>query len=373
MEGFPGPIGARSYERGGSAAASRIVAVSGDAATDVPFFRIHRSISAALAAATDRDVIEIADSATYAERLTVDLSGDRARGVLSALEVRAGRSPYLQRPCLDARAASGGPDAILVKGMRGLTPQRAAQLANRVAVDGLLVAGGPVRLDAGHVGDVQLTGCSVSSAHPGGVSLLADADDADGRARCTLARCTLGAVRTGAGLSRVVITDSVVDRRGGLAVGGLSEGSGLAGDDPAVHVQLERTTVLGRVRCAVLVASETILADVAAVDDRQAGCVRFSRFEPGSVLPRRYRCVPSADDAARGGAARPAFVSLRPANPGYAQLDTTSDPALLRASEVDDHVGAFGSTLPGLRLENLHRKLDEFLPVGLRALVIAET
>jgi hypothetical protein len=217
---------------------------------------------------------------------------------------------------------------------------------------------------------VLLTACSVLADPATGTSLLAEGDDPDRRTSCTVSRCTLGAVRAGRSLHRLLIADSIVDRRGGLAVGGLNEGTP---DDPAVDVQLERVTTLGRVRCNTLVASECLLTARTEVDDRQAGCVRFSRFEPGSLLPRRYRCVPSAGDTAHGDAARAVFVSLRPANPGYGQLDAASSPRAARASEASDHAGAYASTFPQLRLDNLHRKLDEFLPVGLRALVIAES
>jgi len=64
---------------------------------------------------------------------------------------------------------------------------------------------------------------------------------------------------------------------------------------------LERVTVLGRIHCDVLSASECLLDDVAVVEDRQSGCIRFTRFELGSVLPRRFQCVPSESEAAACG------------------------------------------------------------------------
>ena len=53
-------------------------------------------------------------------------------------------------------------------------------------------------------------------------------------------------------------------------------------------VQLTRVTVLGRIAAHRLSASDSILADFAAVDDTQDGCVRFSAYAGGSAIPRQY-------------------------------------------------------------------------------------
>ena len=357
-EGFSGPVGARPYERARDVPVSRIVASSGDAVAAVPFFRIHRTLAAALDAATDHDVIEIADSATYAERLTLDLSQGRPLGQLHAISVRAGTGLRLERPCV----AAGAGDSVLIGGVQGLDASAAADLENHAALEGLLI-GGPVRLDDGDVASIELNACTLVAGSDG-APLVAEGDDPDRRLRLELSRCTLGALRAGRSIHRLLVADSIVDQRVDVALGGLA---GRA----AMHVQLERTTVLGQVRCTTLVASESLLTAHTDVVDRQAGCVRFCRFEPGSLLPRRYRCVPAAEDG--GDPARAVFVSLRPANPGYGGLDAAASPRVARASESGDHVGAFASTAPQVRLDNLRRKLDEFLPVGLSALVIAES
>jgi hypothetical protein len=155
----------------------------------------------------------------------------------------------------------------------------------------------------------------------------------------------------------------VVDNPGGLAIG--SQEDSLGGDVPSRSLQLERVTVLGRIRCDNLVASESLLTAAVWVDDRQAGCLRFSRFDAASAntLPRRFRCVTDS----------PSFASLVQWRPGYGQLAATSPAALLAASETGDLVGSFASTRAGTRLSNLNAKLLEFLPVGLTPLVILET
>ena len=210
----------------------------------------------------------------------------------------------------------------------------------------------------------------------------------------------------GVGVAQLTIADSIIDQPGGVAIGGVFAQNVFsppidlspplffsppffsppllsppaapgAADLAAQTVQLERVTVLGRIRCDVLHGSECLLDDIAVVDDQQAGCIRFSRYERGSVLPRRFQCVPSnaqldvCDPLLR--CLPPVFNSRRFGRPDYAQLAAACPPAMLTASEVGAEVGAFADLLNTIRLENLDRKLHEFLPVGLAPIIIAET
>jgi hypothetical protein len=154
-------------------------------------------------------------------------------------------------------------------------------------------------------------------------------------------------------------------------------GNNMQAELSAQGVHLERVTVFGRVRCDVLDASEVLLDDLTFVEDQQAGCIRFSRYERGSVLPRRYECVPSDQQASacppQARCLPPLFNSRRFARPDYAQLAAACPQEILTASEEGAEVGAFASALNTVRLKNLEIKLQEFLPVGLSALVIAET
>jgi hypothetical protein len=198
-------------------------------------------------------------------------------------------------------------------------------------------------------------------------------------------------LRLGAGVNLLTVADSILDQQSGTAISGLPEpasplasplasppAAGLAMTfAPAGTVQLERVTVLGQMRCDVLSASECLLDALVVVEDQQAGCLRFSRFETGSVLPRRFQCVPSEQQAA---ACRPSgrclaalFNSRRFGRPDFAQLASAGPPEIRTASEAGSEIGAFAGALDTLRLGNLRTKLREFLPVGFSAIVIAET
>src|SRR5205085_7173379 len=122
--------------------------------------------------------------------------------------------------------------------------------------------------------------------------------------------------------------------------------------DAARTVQLERVTVFGTILCDVLNASESLLNDIVVVRDQQSGCIRFTRYETGSVLPRRYRCVPAEGSACppKGRCAAPLFNSRRYGRPDYAQLAAACPREILTASEGGAEVGAFADVQSTTRL-----------------------
>src|SRR5262249_27238315 len=89
---------------------------------------------------------------------------------------------------------------------------------------------------------------------------------------------------------------------------------------------LSRCTVLGTMRVHRLGASECILHDVATVEDSQHGCLRFSAWATGSVVPRQYESVPIEPRAALFGA----LAFGRPDSP---QLLDTATGAITRGAE----------------------------------------
>lgn len=137
---------------------------------------------------------------------------------------------------------------------------------------------------------------------------------------------------------------------------------------------VERTTVLGATYVHRLECSESILDDVAFVDDAQRGCVRFSAWCTGSLLPRKYESVRIAPGA-------PIFTSRRFGEAGFAQLSRGADAAILDASTAGtpsiregSHDGAeMGVGCGGaasVKERSLQIKLDEYLPVGLTPVLI---
>jgi len=368
-EAFSGSVGALNYNRllDPTQTATRLVSQFGDTgnplADNLTGAPVYTSVAAAAAAATDGDIIEILDSATYASSVPIALSAPSIRNL--TIRAAAGR-----RPCLTFYQAANTPAAASFS----ITTSMDA-----VELNGLLVSGGPLVI-GGKVGNLLLAACTFDPRN--GNSLLSFDSDLADQAAYLLCRTIVGGLIVGAGVARLTVADSIIDQQRGLAIAGLT-GAGSPPSSPPVldigapNVQLERVTVLGRIVCDVLSASESILDEIAIAEDQQSGCIRFSRYEIRSVLPRKYLCVPSEDQASActgvGRCFAPLFNSRRFGRPDYAQLAPQCPPEILAASEQRSEIGAFTGNLNPIRLENLRIKLQEFLPAGLAAVIIAET
>jgi hypothetical protein len=359
VEAFTELVGARTFPGRVDPAVlpTRLVARHGDAATpwnlDFPLDHIHQTVADALAAAGPNDVIEITDSATYPSAAPLTVKPN-----LATLTIRAAVD---QRPCLTAYDATGVPLPI------GLL---VADALGRLELSGLLVSGGPLQIDA-PLDALTLTGCTLDPLNASAGSIIANDADDQRSASYLLCRCITGAIRLAAGVGRLTVADSIIDAPGKPAI------DSIATTQPVRAVQLERVTLLGQGHCVELQASECILDELFTLEDRQAGCIRYSRYERGSVLPRKFACVPDATTLQAAPADRrclaPIFDSRHFSRPDYARLATSSPPAIATASEAGSEIGAFTTGQSAIRLENLELKLREYLPVGLAALTLAET
>jgi hypothetical protein len=249
-------------------------------------------------------------------------------------------------------------------------------------LNGLLLSGGPLRISS-KIAGLRLAACTFDPRN--GITLTAFDGDINDRSSYLLCRCVVGSLLVGQGVAQLTVADCIVGSIAGLAKVGSppilpsppSSPPGALALPEAPAVQLERVTVLGRIHCGVLNASESILNDVAIAEDQQSGCIRFSRYEPGSILPRRFQCVPSEEQAAAcsgpGRCFGPVFNSRRFGRPDYGQLATACPLEILSASQQRSEIGAFTGALNPVRLNNLRIKLEEFMPVGLNPVIIAET
>jgi len=369
VEAFGYGIGALNFDNQAENAspATRVVSQSGDSpdplAADLQGAPVHTSLADAIAAAENMDVIEIADSATYASPSGIAL----ANAAVKTLTIRAAAG---QRPTLTFYAASGQPSAA---GITLLQPMA-------LSLNGLLISGGPIV--ARSAVTFSAVACTFDPRAAGTASLISTDANTRSNAKWCLRQCIAGAILVSPGVGQLTICDSIVEHRNAWAIAGAAI---LSGSPPVLQgspgsapsVQLERVTIIGQIACDVLTASDSLLNDLAFVADRQSGCVRFTRFEPGSILPRRYHCIPtdaqSQACASGGRCLAPLFRSLVYGRPDYAQLAAGCPRALLTASESGAEVGAFAARQNTIRLNNLRIKLREFMPVGLNAVVIAET
>src|SRR5262249_23145736 len=129
---------------------------------------------------------------------------------------------------------------------------------------------------------------------------------------------------------------------------------------------LSRCTVLGPAQVHRADISESILHDVVTVDDAQHGCVRFSAWSAGSVLPRKYESVKLAPRA-------DLFNALDVGHHDYAQLVATAGAEILEGAENGSEIGAFARENGAIKERSILIKYQEYLPLGVEPAIVHVT
>jgi hypothetical protein len=261
-----------------------------------------------------------------------------------------------------------------------------------LVMDGLFVSGGDIKL-TGSFDSVRLNCCTFDPGAAAGPNEHGSppcpfAISADQRplrptrllieasiTTVTVARCILGPLRTldGGTVETLNISESIVQ-----AIPANDSGNALDLSDGTTN--LSRCTILGAAALHRADVSECILHGLVAVDDAQHGCVRFSAWTDGGVLPRKYESV-------RIPPATGLFTSTDFGQPGYAQLLARADAAILPdprppgappptiSAGADDgsEMGAFAREKTPIKLAALITKFQEYMPAGLAPVIIPVT
>jgi hypothetical protein len=288
--------------------------------------------------------LDILDSRTYAETLTLPALPAKARLVVRAAD-RQFPTIVLGAPWLLA----GGADS-------------------RLELDGLRIAGAPLQVvaDGGDaLATLSLRHCTLipgwrrradgTPQKPGAVSLSI----ATASTETTIALSILGALELATD-AQCSLDDCIVDvdDAESLAIGGV------AGAGPGGVLTLRRCTVIGRCRAQTLELAEScLLLGTVTVQRRQQGCVRFCWLPRASRTPRRYRCQPGDAQPTP----HPIFTSLRFGHPGYCQVHWRTPDAIRAGADGGGEMGAWSFLQQGLREADLRRRLVEYLPTGLEA------
>jgi hypothetical protein len=299
------------------------------------------------------------------------------------LDVVAGTSAGTK---LELRGANQIRPVIVLGPGQEITLRGADQ--SEITINGLLIAGGLVRVPSsssnklklvrfvhctlapGPIAEITVPGSSppdVLLAQPPAPRLRIELPDCN----VEIDRCIVGPISAVAGAD-VHITNSIVDASGTTAVAY----RGLAADDPGARLRIENSTVIGKVSTETMqLASNTIfLAALEEVDSwtapvraerLQEGCVRFSFIPPKSLLPSPHRCQPAKPSDA--GRVRPSLTSDRYGDAGYCQLSQTCVPEITRGADDQVEMGAFHDLYQPRREANLRAALDEYLRFGLEA------
>ncbi|MEV8313570.1 hypothetical protein AB0Q95_05295 [Streptomyces sp. NPDC059900] len=352
FRGFSADLGGGEYDRVDSFApvADRpLVSVAAGGAD-------HTSVAGALAALPPKGgVVEIRDNRRYAEAFAVTADS-------GTVELRAadGFRPTLSLPDdLDVTVTGGG----------------------TVALNGLLVAGGAVRVSGD--GRLALRHCTLvpgidvdgagDPVRPGTPSLWVSTPETS----AVVERSILGGVR-GHLDAEVSFADCVIDAgESGIAYASTDEQPAATG---GAAVTFDACTILGRVHARILdrLSNSIVLARVPATDAahwsspvltdrRQRGCVRFSSLPPGSRTPRRHRCVPEDERL------RPVLASARYGDPTYCRLDRHTPEAVWCGADDEAELGVFHHLRQPRREAYLRMRLDDYLRFGLEANLIDAT
>lgn len=145
----------------------------------------------------------------------------------------------------------------------------------------------------------------------------------------------------------------------------------------AAGATIRNITVLGRTRVNRIDGAGGIFTGVLEVFDEQYGCLKFCYFADDSAslpppdevknrLPQNFACV-------KGGDARLIFTSEFFGDPAYCQLSLECDPRILEEGPGNDQMGAFNFLLEAHKWRNLKIRFREFMPAGVRPLLIPVT
>lgn len=295
------------------------------------------------------------------------------RGVGGARPIVRLASPLAFRPldpaAPEAATVSVGLHGLFVTGGPGLgatDPLVARAAVARLEVEGsTLDPGGHVQRD----GSRAPMRAAMRLANGYG---FADPDDADAFAPTpdiVVSRSVVGSLAIDDGY-RLHLQESVVD--GGDGPGDLpthdpAVGPASAGESHAAATSVRGVTVLGRMHVREVRGSGGIFAQRLDAWNHQVGCLRHCWFSgDGDHLPPNYACVSAS-------AAAVVLTSAQHGQPGYVQLARGTGFDVTDRGPGDDAMGATGFLLEAHKWVNLDVRLREFMPVGVRALVLPLT
>ncbi|HSI77817.1 MAG TPA: hypothetical protein VK957_18100 [Lunatimonas sp.] len=245
-------------------------------------------------------------------------------------------------------------------------------------INGLLIEGKVTVLE-GNLNSLTLQHSTVTP-YSGALELNAQS----GILALSISRSICGPITVDSEGSQVVIEESVIDFKEGVAISVLSGSLGI-----------QKCTVFGTVEARTLDGENCIFVDPIFIRRRQTGCVRFSYLPLESKTPRRYRCQPEMEikaqvkekeekgrfvPASKGIIIEnvlqwlfPDFNSTSFGHHAYAQLGDATPTQILTGADNASEMGVLNYLQQPQRQANLRSVLEEYLPVGLESGIIFTT
>lgn len=388
--GFPAALGGGPYPRRAwlvqRALAAEMLTVDASGAPGT-FATIGAALAQWAADGGPDALIRIEDNRAYEETLAIDVGP--AGGTFLAIEAADGFRPHLRLggPLVvngdrsDFTLTLGG---CLIEGWIDLQGQlRGLRLIHATLVPGVSIAEPDPSLPPPPPPPVQPS-ITVAAADASGAPLNTELTVA-------LAFSIAGPLRVPDHAQALYALDSIIDGAGIAAIAGPA-----AADAPGPPLHLERTTIRGDVHAREIDLATEIIFDGQVTSDRiQIGCVRFSYVEPGSQVPRRYRCQPdlaeedALDTAASAGPLTaadmdrirtdvrrrvlPTYTDIRYGQPAYLQLALSGPVEIATGAEDGSEIGAYCHLKQPQREANLRQRLQEYVPFGLDSGLVYQT
>jgi hypothetical protein len=376
----PGPVGAHPVSREGPPAGTLRVVTMLDGPDPLT------SALANLPAATDALVVQIEDSGTYELNLA---------GLAETEDEGNGPSLVLAHP-LTIRAASGERPVVLLRQplrFRSVDPAHAR--GAWVRLEGLYVtrhasfpgAASDALIGRAALERVEVVGCTLD---PGGHALpdgtraplgagmwleddhgfdtAAEEDAFDQLPRVIVQRSVTGALRVDRGY-RLTLSDTIVDAGG--QVGGAADWAIANAANPVNDwgppLSFSGLTVFGQTRVESVSGRGGVFTQRLEALDDQSGCIRYSCFSgDADRLPQNLGCVRATEVELR-------FSAVRHGDPAYARVHDAADFRIRERGPDDDAMGAYGFLHDAARLRNLRIRYREFMPLGIRPLLVPVT
>jgi hypothetical protein len=155
--------------------------------------------------------------------------------------------------------------------------------------------------------------------------------------------------------------DNSKDGSAAIAIGSLA--APLAGWGPVLSVQ--GATIFGRTRVRSATGSGGVFCHALEAQNNQTGCLRFCWFAPeANRLPQNFGCVTGVELE---------FTSTTFGTPGYGQIALDSDDKVREKGPGNDEMGAYGFLLNSHKWRNLQIRFREFIPAGIKPVVVPVT
>jgi hypothetical protein len=356
-------------------------------------------------------IITIMDSRTYSENLEINIS-EKSRLLIVAADwpVRINSNSLQVRLPGDISATGLRPHIkgnITVNGIvtddeeiLGCDKKNGGDLVlNGLLIEGRIIVphqvsarinGVQVSITA-NLGSLTFSNCTIVPGY-GGIETGADIPRklenplSNKWLKIYLQKCICGPVnlyKTAATI--IVIEDCILDH---------SSSYGLSAQ--RAPVELNRTTVFGKVHAKIINAENCIFTGTVKAERRQIGCIRFS-FLPGKnpETPRRFRCQPELEISTRKAikvskssvslydfniindeirkCLIPHFTSEIYGHHAYAQLSDHCPLQITAGADNGSEMGVFNFLKQPQRRANLLIALEEYLPFGLEAGILYVT